>query len=215
MIRVELILEDKGRWVKVFDPRDFTVHLDGDATAGVGDTVRIDLSIGSGGPRVILRGQVIAHRDVADGPAPAGTTVALGPEEREKVNYLNGFVRGGLLNLRERRRLPLRLEVTYGGVNGPCKSYTRDINEEGIFVVTEDPLPEESELHLLVSFPGQEKPTSLVGVVTHTVVVEDEDVPGMGIVFSLDDASRAELVARVDELEKKFLKSELPEEALL
>lgn len=215
MIRVELVLEDKGQWVKVFDPRDFTVHLDGDATAGVGDTVRIDLSVGNEGPRVILRGQVIAHRDVAEGPAPAGTTVALGPEEREKVNYLNGFVRGGLLNLRERRRLPLRLEVTYGGVNGPCKSYTRDINEEGIFVVTEDPLPEESELHLLVSFPGQEKPTSLVGVVTHTVVVEDEDVPGMGIVFSLDDASRDELTARVDELEKKFLKSELPEEALL
>jgi hypothetical protein len=27
--------------------------------------------------------------------------VGLGPAEREKVNYLNGFVRGGLLNLRE------------------------------------------------------------------------------------------------------------------
>ena len=31
--------------------------------------------------------------------------VALGGTERDKINYLNGFVRGGLLDLREIRRV--------------------------------------------------------------------------------------------------------------
>ena len=42
-------------------------------------------------------------------PTAPAARVALGGTEREKINYLNGFVRGGLLNLREKRRLPIRL----------------------------------------------------------------------------------------------------------
>jgi Tfp pilus assembly protein PilZ len=215
VIRVELHLEDKSEWVKVFDPRDYAVTLAGEEEARVGDAIRIDLIVGPQGPRVILRGNVIAHRDAPSGSAPAGTIVALGNEEREKVNYLNGFVRGGLLNLRERRRLPLRIPVTYGGVNGPQKSYTRDINEEGVFVVAEEPLPEDSEVHLLVEFPDRAEPMSLAGRVSHTVVIEDEDVPGMGILLDLEDGDRKELEIIIDDLEAKFLKAALPEDLLL
>jgi Tfp pilus assembly protein PilZ len=215
VIRVELNLEDKGRWVKVFDPRDFTILLAGEKEGRIGDAVRVDLTISGGGPKVILRGKVLSHRDQPSGSAPAGTIVALGPEEREKINYLNGFVRGGLLNLRERRRLPLRLPVTYGGVNGPQKSFTRDINEEGVFVVTEEPLPEESEIHLLIQFPDHDEPVAIAGRVGHTVVIEDEDVPGMGILFKADDGKNGELAELVDELEGKFLAGSLPDDVLL
>jgi hypothetical protein len=215
MRRVELKLGGRSEWVKVFDPRDCTIHLDGDQTSAIGDELRIDLLVGDEGPRVIMRGTVIAHRDEADGSAPAGSTIALNPEEREKINYLNGFVRGGLLNLREQRRLPVRLPITYGGVAGPCATFTRDINEEGVFVVSEDPLPEDSELHLLVSFPGQDAPMSLTGIVSHTVVVEDEDIPGMGVVFKLESDQRTALRTSIDELEAKFLKGELGDEYLI
>jgi uncharacterized protein (TIGR02266 family) len=167
--------------------------------------------IGKDGPRVILHGQVIAHRDDDAG----GCTVAISPADREKINYVNGFVRGGLLNLRERRRLPVRLEVTYGGLEGPCKTYTRDINEEGVFILTDTPLPEESEVHLFLAVPGLAQPLSLTGMVQHTVVPDDEDIPGMGILFKMDDAQRAALTKAVDELERAFLAGQLPEALLL
>ena len=215
MLRVQLNLAEKSDWVKVFDPRDQTVFVAGTVAAKVGDVVRIDLTIAEGGPRVILRGRLISRRETRDGSAPPGVAIALGPEEREKINYLNGFVRGGLLNLRERRRLPLRVPVTYGGIKGPVPTFTRDINEEGVFVVTEQPLPEGSEVHLIFRFPGRSEGVSASGMVSHTVVVEDEDVPGMGIVFALKDDERAEMAKIVDELERAFLEGTLAEDLLL
>lgn len=192
----------------------FVAH---DAPPDVGSTARIDLTIGAEGmgPKVILRGQVISRRVQGDANLPKGFSVALGHEEREKINYLNGFVRGGLLNLRERRRLPLRLPVRYGGVNGPVDSFTRDVNEEGVFIVSEEPLPEESEIHLLVTFPGRAIPFELAGVVSHTVVVEDEDVPGMGVRFVFDGTKAADFAKLIDEIESRFVRGDLPDELLL
>lgn len=205
-MRIDLRLASQAEWIKVFDPRDGTVFVPMAAPAKVGEAVRIDLVVGDSGPSVILRGQVVAVRD----EAPTGVMVALAPSEREKVNYINGFVRGGLLNLRERRRLPVRLAVTYGGTNGPCVTVSKDINEEGIFVLTDQPLPETSQVHLLLTVPGRSEPLSLTGIVSHTVVPEDEDVPGMGIVFRLDDGQRAQLTQLVDELETALRTGALP-----
>lgn len=210
-MRIDLRLSNESEWLKVFDPRDSTLLAAIPKPPAVGAQVRVDLVIGKEGPRVILHGQVISHRDDEGG----GCTVALSPGDREKINYVNGFVRGGLLNLREKRRLPVRLEVTYGGLDGPCKTYTRDINEEGVFILTDAPLPEESEVHLFVVVPSLAQPLSLTGIVQHTVVPDDEDVPGMGILFKLDDAQRAALTKAVDELERAFMTGQLPEPFLL
>jgi Tfp pilus assembly protein PilZ len=214
-LRFDLELVDKSDWVKVFEPRDFTVFVENAAPPAVGEQVRIDLTIARGGPRVIFRGRVIARHPDGDASVPPGFSVALGPEEREKVNYLNGFVRGGLLDLREKRRLPLRLPVTYGGPDGPRESFTRDINEEGVFVISEDPLPEGSELDLRISIPGRDEPLAVAGTIGHTVVVEDEDVPGMGIRFVLTEENRKPLQELVDDLEAKFNAGELPDDVVL
>ena len=214
--RIDLQLPDKSDWVKIFDPRDSTIIFAHDDPHSVGDQVRLDLIVGLSGPRVILRGKIIARRMKADASQPRGATLALGADEREKINYLNGFVRGGLLDLREIRRLPLRFPVTYGGIGGPCKSHTRDINEEGVFVVTEDPLPEGSEVHLLLTLPTRPSPVSLSGIVSHTVVVEDEDVPGMGIKFRYQGQSQRDDVTRlIDEIERMFVANKLADEHLL
>jgi hypothetical protein len=211
VVRIDLRLPSESDWIKVFDPRDGTIFALIDPPPPNGTQVRLDLVVGKEGPRVILRGQVIARREEA---GKAGCTVAVGPNEREKINYINGFVRGGLLNLRERRRLPIRLPVTYGGLNGACQTFTRDLNEEGVFVLSDQPLPEDSELHMIVAVPGR-PPISLVGIVSHTVVPEDEDTPGMGIVFKIDDETRQILTQTVDELERAFLSGSLPEAMLL
>lgn len=213
--RVDLKLPDKADWVKVFDPRDSTLFVGSDEPAQVGEAVRVDLLVGPSGPRVILRGKIIARRMKGDASLPRGMSVALGPEEREKINYLNGFVRGGLLDLREMRRLPLRFPVTYGGIGGPCHSFTRDINEEGVFVVTDDPLPEGSEVHLLLTVPTKAQPVSLMGVVSHTVVVEDEDIPGMGIRFRFEGEQKKEFKQLVDAIERMFMENKLSEDHLL
>lgn len=211
-MRIELQLPDKAVWVKIFDPRDATVFVAAEAPPAEGTPVRVDLIVGPGGPKVILRGKVIDVRQ-QDG-RPIGCSVALGGEEREKVNYLNGFVRGGLLDLRERRRLPIRLRATYGALDGPRDTYTRDVNEEGVFLIAEDPLPEESEIHVFLHIPTEPEPVSLTGLVSHTVVIEDEDIPGMGIRFRHEEGELERFSERIDRLERAFLEGALPDDCL-
>lgn len=203
-VRLELKLGTQSEWIKIFDPRDWTVFVPTDEPLENGAPLRIDLDVG--GWLVTLRGTVVGTRD-----DPSGMVVALGATEREKINYLNGFIRGGLLNLREKRRLPIKLQVTYGAVEGPASTTTKDINEEGIFLFTDKPLPETSQVHMLVSVPGKPQPLSLMGKVSHTILAQDEEPPGMGIVFDLDDAAREQLHAVIKELEDALEQNQLPE----
>ena len=203
VVRLELRLNSQSEWIKIFDPRDWTVFVPTNEPIENGTQLRIDLDVG--GWLVTLRGAVVGTRD-----EPQGIVVALGGTEREKINYLNGYVRGGLLNLRERRRLPVRLQVTYGAVEGPATTTTKDINEEGVFLFTDKPLPETSQVHMLVQVPGKPQPLSLVGKVSHTILAQDDEPPGMGIVFDLDDSAREQLAQVVRELEDALLKGSLP-----
>ena len=206
-VRIEVRLATPADWIKVFDPRDAAIVADAEQAA-VGTDVRLDLII-ENGPRIVFRGQILGHRGTS------GVFVGLGPTEREKVNYLNGFVRGGLLDLRATRRLPVRLPVTYGGLSGTCHAFSRDINEQGVFVITDDPLPEEAEVHLWITFPGAKQPLPTVGVVSHTVVPEDEDTPGMGIVFTSKPAERKPLVEAIERLDQAFRAGTLSDDVLL
>ena len=202
-MRLELRLDNQAEWIRIFDPRDWTIFVPAEVAIEMGTTLRIDLDVG--GWRVTLRGTVVGTRD-----EPVGIVVAIGATEREKINYLNGFVRGGLLNLREKRRLPIKLQVTYGAVEGPANTFTKDINEEGLFLFTDNPLPETSQIHMLVSVPGKTQPLSLVGKVSHTILDHDDEPPGMGVVFDLDDAQRETLTTVIKELEEALEKGALP-----
>ena len=206
-VRLELKLTSQSEWIKIFDPRDWTVFVPTEQTAPKGGQIRIDLDVG--GWLVTLRGTVVGQRD-----NPSGVVVALGGNERAKINYLNGFVRGGLLNLREKRRLPVRLQVTYGAVEGPVKTVTKDINEEGLFLMTDRPLPETSQVHMLLALPGKTQPVSLMGKVSHTITDGEDEPPGMGIVFVLDDAQKDQLEQSIKELEQLISEGKLPQTAL-
>jgi Tfp pilus assembly protein PilZ len=202
-VRLDLRLSNHSEWIKIFDPRDWTILVPVSEPIEAGVSLRVDLDVG--GWLVTLRGTVVSHRD-----DPPGVVVALGGAEREKINYLNGFVRGGLLNLREKRRLPIKLSVTYGAIEGPRTTFTKDINEEGVFLFTDQPLPETSQVHMLLNLPGRPKPLSLVGTVSHTIVDQDDEPPGMGIVFDLDDATQSQLVQIIGELEAQLYAGTLP-----
>jgi Tfp pilus assembly protein PilZ len=187
----------------MFDPRDWTLMVPAADRIPPGTSVRIDLDVQ--GWAVTLRGQVVGHRE-----EPRGVLVALSGAERDRIDYLNGFVRGGLLNLREKRRLPIKLAVTYGAVEGPASTFTKDINEEGLFLYTDKPLPETSQIHMLLSVPGQAQPLSLIGKVSHTILAHEDEPPGMGIVFDVDDATREQLRAVIRELEQQLAAGALP-----
>jgi Tfp pilus assembly protein PilZ len=202
-VRLELRLSSHTEWIKIFDPRDWTILVPASQPVEPGTTLRIALDVD--GWLVTLRGTAVGQRE-----DPPAVIVALSGAERDKINYLNGFVRGGLLNLRGKRRLPLRLAVTYGAVEGPATTVTKDINEEGLFLFTDRPLPETSQVHMLVTLPGRAEPLSLVGKVSHTIIDHDDEPPGMGIVFDLDDAARRELVAIIAELEAQLHAGKLP-----
>lgn len=202
-MRLELRLDSHSEWIKLFDPRDWTIFVPTDTALDNGSTLRIDLDVG--GWAVTLRGTVVGTRE-----EPAGLVVALAGTEREKINYLNGFVRGGLLNLRRKQRLPIKLQVTYGAIEGPAKTFTKDINDEGVFLFTDKPLPETSQVHMLIDVPGKDAPLSVVGKVSHTILAHDEEPPGMGIVFDLDDAAHEALMKVIQELEKALEKGDLP-----
>jgi Tfp pilus assembly protein PilZ len=202
-VRLELHLSNQSEWIKIFDPRDWTVFVPSSEPAEIGSNLRIDLDVG--GWLVTLRGTVLGRRD-----DPSGLVVALGGSEREKINYLNGFVRGGLLNLRGKRRLPIKLSVTYGAIEGPANTFTKDINEEGLFLFTDKPLPETSQVHMLITVPGKAQPLSIVGKVSHTIVAEDDEPPGMGIVFELDESQRELLTHVIEELEELLKNGKLP-----
>ena len=210
-VRLELQLANESDWIKMFDPRDWTVFVPTTEAIEQGTPLRIDLDVG--GWAVLLRGTAVGHRD-----DPRGVLVALAGSERDKINYLNGFVRGGLLNLREKRRLPIKLAVTYGAVEGPTTTFTKDINEEGLFLFTDKPLPETSKVHMLVTIPGQPQPLSLVGSVSHTILAADADYedgerdepPGMGIIFELEEGQREQLVAALRDLEQQLQDGRLP-----
>lgn len=202
-MRFVLQLASEAEWIKVFDPRDWTLFIPGDVTAKPDEPVRVDLEVADW--RVTLRGLAVTTRG-----DPDGLVVALDSNEREKINYLNGFVRGGLLNLREKARLLVRLPVTYGAVEGPARTYTKDLHEDGVFLFTDRPLPETSQLHMLISVPGRSEPLSLRGAVTHTILPGDDEPAGMGISFSLDAAQRATLRRVLEELEAALAAGTLP-----
>lgn len=202
-----LSLASASDWIKVFDPRCWTVFVASDQIAQIDQPVRLDVQVGEWA--VTLRGLAVAMRS-----DPDGIVVALGPDERDKINHLNGFVRGGLLNLRTRRRLMVRLPVTYGAVEGPAKTFTKDLNEEGAFLFTDNPLPETSQLHMLITVPGRGEPLSVRGSVSHVILPDDEMPAGMGVLFQLDEAQRAVMAAVVTELEAAFEAGTLPESSI-
>lgn len=202
-VRLELRLSSQTDWLKIFDPRDCTVFVPTAGPVEQGTGVRLDLEVG--GWRVTLRGTVVGVRD-----DPDGVMVALDGAERDKINYLNGYLRGGLLNLRGKRRLPIKLQVTYGAEDGPATTFTKDINEEGMFLFTDKPLPETSQVQVELTLPSRPQPLSLVGKVSHTIVDHDDERPGMGIVFDLDEAARDQLAEIVRELEDQLHAGTLP-----
>jgi len=180
---------------------------------GVGDRVLVEV-IFQNGPRLLLHGTVKWRRASGDARARPGVGVEFTASEHAKLNYLHGYVRGGLLDVRERRRLPLRLKVAYTAPRGRRLNFTRDINEEGAFVRTAEQLSIGAAVPLLIYPPGGDfRPLEIASEVAR---LSDGQDRGVGVIFRFADEVTRDLWSRfIARLESDYLQGKLDDEALL
>jgi uncharacterized protein (TIGR02266 family) len=214
--RIKLHLIDRNDFIKYQDPSAGAqgLFVPGSATPGVGEPVTVEV-IFQGGPRVLLQGQVCWRRALGDARTRAGVGVAVDPGEAAKMSYLLGYVRGGLLDVRLKRRLPVRLRVAYSSPRGRRVNFTRDLNEGGVFVRASELLDLGAPTRLLISPPGRDyRPIELRGTVARQQL-EGSD-RGMGLRFDFASDEERELVRGfVQKLESDYLDGRLPDDVLL
>jgi uncharacterized protein (TIGR02266 family) len=215
MKRLRLRVPNLEDWQRYFDPNisGGGVFIPTNEPPEVGTEVRVEITFVQG-PRFFVKGIVTWRRPQLNDPrARAGVGVKVDPSERGKVSYVNAWVRGGVVDKREQRRLPVRLRVTYTARQGRRINFTRDLSEEGIFVRSQELLELETRVRLLLVPPGEHKPIALSGTVSR--YEDDPGERGMGIrlLFS-DDQARTDYVSFVQKLEQQYLAGQLPDEVV-
>jgi Tfp pilus assembly protein PilZ len=211
--RLKLHLVERGDFHKYYDAAA-GLFVPGADSPNVGERATVEV-VFQGGPRVLLHGVVLWRRIAGDARARLGAGVGVDAAEESKIQYLLGYVRGGLIDVRERRRLPVRLRVAYSGARGRRINFTRDLNEEGAFVRTAELLDLGVTTVLLISPPGRDyKPLELQATVTRQHAQGGDR--GVGVKFEFkDDHERARWGAFVDKLEADYLDGRLSDDVLL
>ena len=102
---------------------------------------------------------------------------------------------------RDRRRTPrtdLVVRVDYSTVDELFSEFTRDVNEGGLFIETEKPRPNGTEVSMQFHLPGSDGVIQTTGHVVHSTSGDDSSPPGMGIEFEeLSDAARDQINALI------------------
>ena len=216
MPRLKLHLVDKSDFARYQDASSGSqgLFVPGSDSPTVGEIVTVEI-VFQGGPRMILRGRVTWRRTTGDARARAGVGVVIDAAEKPKIEYIPGYVRGGLMDMREKRRIPVRLRVAYSSPRGRRINFTRDINEEGAFVRAAELLDIGSRTQLVITPPGEKyRPLEIQASVTRQQA--DGADRGMGVRFLFaSDEERERLVSFVQRLESDYLDGGLPDEALI
>lgn len=101
---------------------------------------------------------------------------------------------------RERRRsdrAQFLVRVDYSTVDEMFSEFTRDINEGGLFIETDNPQDTGTVVSMQFNLPGSDEPIRTEGLVVRVNDGSDGNPPGMGIEFDdLEDADRK----RIDQL---------------
>ena len=214
MIHLKLRLISKADWSKYLDaPAGSTVFCPNPAPPSIGSKVQLEVLF-QGGPRLLMHGRVLWRRTGNDPRARAGAGIGVDPSDKQKLEFVEDYVTGRVRDQRSKRRLPIRLRVTYRTHTGRRINFTRDIHEDGVFVRSTELLAPGDETRLIIAPPGGDyKPIEVRGAVVR--LVEEEPDRGMGIqlVFK-DDEERQSFADFVSRMEEEYLVGTLPDEAL-
>lgn len=109
-----------------------------------------------------------------------------------------------IVNVIEKRkydRAPVVVRVDYSTVDSFFSEFTRNINEGGLFVETDEPLDRDAVVTLQFQLPGSEEPMRVQGRVVWVEPAGGSEPPGMGIEFEhLDGTARA----RINQMVRKL-----------
>ncbi len=98
-------------------------------------------------------------------------------------------------------RAPVTVRITYGTVDAMFSEFTRNINEGGLFIATDQPLGLEERVTLQFQLPGGAEPVKASGRVVRLQEEAGPEPKGMAIEFDeLDRSARTrinELVAQL------------------
>lgn len=177
---------------------------------GVGASVFLEVVFVTG-PRIFLRGVVTWRRLQSGDPrVKRGVGIQAHPNERNKLAYINDWVKGGVGEQRGLRRLPVKLRVTYKARSGHRVNFTRDLSEKGLFIYSQELILLGTSVELfLATLDGDESPLALSGRVSR--LVEDREQRGMGIHLRFPvEAWQRRYLEFVADLEDRYLRGDLP-----
>lgn len=102
---------------------------------------------------------------------------------------------------RRSERAPITVRIHYGTVDALFSEFTRDINDGGVYVSTDEPLAEEETVVLQFRLPGSDVGIQARGRVVRVEPPTDDQPGGMAIEFEkLDPGARAEIDRLIREL---------------
>lgn len=98
---------------------------------------------------------------------------------------------------RQTPRAPLVVRIAYSTIDALFSEFTRNVNEGGLFIETENPPPTDTRVSLQFKLPGSDVPIQARGRVAWVQSAGDDEPAGMGVEFeSLGSDARA----RIDEI---------------
>lgn len=216
MKRLKLRVRTQDDWWKYYDSNisEGGVFCPANEPPSVGSKVQLEILF-VGGPRFFVQGTVMWRRPQLNDPrARAGIGIEVRSGDRSKLSYVNAWARGGVLDKRETRRLPVRLRVTYTARTGRRINFTRDISEEGLFVRSQELLDLETTTKVLLSPPDESfKPFQLSGTVAR--LVDEPDERGMGILIDFSSPEqKSRFASFVQRIEEEYLQGKLPDDVI-
>jgi type IV pilus assembly protein PilZ len=105
-------------------------------------------------------------------------------------------------NVSDRRRADragVTVRIDYSTIDEIFSEFTRDINEGGVFIETEKPHQQGTEVSMQFHLPGGQEVLQTIGRVVRTWTGNEASPPGMGIEFdelTSEDRSKIDQIVR-------------------
>jgi type IV pilus assembly protein PilZ len=95
---------------------------------------------------------------------------------------------------RRTERAPVVVRIEYATVDALFSDFTRNINEGGIFVETDEPIPLDEKVELKLRLPGSSELVHATGRVVRIEPTTPTSAGGIAIEFAQLDADARELI---------------------
>ena len=97
---------------------------------------------------------------------------------------------------RRSERAPVTVRIEYSTVDALFSDFTRDINEGGMFVETDEPIPLDEKVELKLRLPGSKQLVHARGRVVRLQSASERSAAGIAIEFDELDGEARDIINR-------------------